>query len=343
MARTIPNRLLWPDIIRSLAIFFVIVVHTSTFPQGMILTPLDYLSVFSFSMVKVCVPLFVMTSGAMLIAKQETYTEFFMKRSMKVIIPWIGWTFFYLVWNYYFHDRVATTIPQWIHLFEVTLLSQYWFIPMIVTLYLLTPLIRKLVVNLTKQDKNYLLLLWFVLVSLVPFIHPTITFPQSSNVGLLPLAIYYGGYYILGDCLTAIKLNSKHRLQSVGLVVGGLIFTLLHAIFLGNVKHATDLSIAYDYFSPGIVLASIGYFNLLRDVANQADKTLNKFIRTLVSVISTFSLGIYIIHFAVMDLLSPIFLQSSILGSYINALIILLVSLLIILVLRKLPLLKHVI
>lgn len=342
MLKLIPNRLLWPDIIRSLAIYFVIVVHNSMYPRGMIQTPGDILSALSFSMVKVCVPLFVMTSGAMLIPKRETYREFFVKRGIKVVIPWITWTFFYLGWNYHFHDRVAATLPQWVRLFEVTLLSQYWFIPMITTLYLLTPLIRKLMANLTKRDKIYLLGLWFGLVSLVPFVYPTTTFPRPSSAGLLSLAIYYAGYFVLGDFLTDTKLPIRRGLWPVGLIMGGMLFTLLTAIYLGNVKQVTDLSIAYDYFSPGIILSSIGFFVLLGEVAGQVDKIINSLLRILISTISRFSLSIYIVHFAVMDLWSTIFGQATILSPYVNSLIILFASLSIILVLRKLPLLRHV-
>ena len=79
----------------------------------------------------------------------------------------------------------------------------------------------------------------------------------------------------------------------MGLIIAGMILTLLHAIYLANIKHIIDLSVAYDYFSPGIMLTSIGFFNLLRGIADQIDHTLSKSMRTLISLISTFSLGIY--------------------------------------------------
>ena len=124
----IHKRMLWADVVRIIAIYLVVQIHTSSdafsssffsHGPGIILSKLGVVSV----------PLFVMLSGALLLGKQESYKTFFSKRCIKVLIPWIIWTFVYMYFNFSFrfHDQVVSEFfsnnqAQWGHYFLRTFL-----------------------------------------------------------------------------------------------------------------------------------------------------------------------------------------------------------------------------
>jgi len=152
----IKKRFIWADVLRILAIYLVIVVHS--FPSANFSRDLttSWPFIISFTIAKTCVPLFVMLSGALLLGKTETYKLFFKKRIGKVLIPWVIWTLIYMFWNYNVNHYAASTIPQWKYFFELTFLSQLWFLPLIFSLYLMTPLLRLITAKFKKNRPNLL-------------------------------------------------------------------------------------------------------------------------------------------------------------------------------------------
>ncbi|HYT45383.1 MAG TPA: acyltransferase family protein, partial [Methylomirabilota bacterium] len=158
--KTSPQRMLWPDVIRIIAIYLVVQIHTSYTPPSW-----QWLVTILFKFGVMGVPLFVILSGALLLGKQEDYKTFFRKRCMRVLLPWIVWTFLYMI--YFFkvnhHQTIANfftahTSPfsQWLHFFLVTFLTELWFLPMIFSLYLITPLLRIITIYANDSDNFYL-------------------------------------------------------------------------------------------------------------------------------------------------------------------------------------------
>lgn len=326
MRMKINRRLLWPDLIKTIAIYFVIVVHAS--PESMV-----------FSVIKVCVPLFVMVSGALLIPKTESDGDFFRKRLTTVLIPWIGGICFYLIWNYFFHNRTGRTPAEWFYLIEMTSVSQFWFIPMIGTLYLFTPVIRKLAQSAKRQDKIYISILWLCLVSIIPFYRPTLAFPRPSEAGLLALAVYYSGYFLIGYFLSTLKSSSKGLLIACGLTGFGFLMTLANLAYLDNIRNL-NISFAYDYFAPNIAITSIGIFFMLKNAADLYVRKINQTIKYVLSLISQSCLYIYMFHNAVRDMLVWLnhdgwLYQVIMANSYTYSLIILLIFLLLALLVQK--------
>ena len=89
------NRAIWADILRILAMFFVVFIHVSPLPTAINVQNILYF--INFAVVKTCIALFFMLSGALLLAKEESYKTFFHKRFFKVVFPWIVWTIIYML------------------------------------------------------------------------------------------------------------------------------------------------------------------------------------------------------------------------------------------------------
>jgi len=99
-----------PELVRTVAIVLVIIVHASSFPY-IINDPVTSTAQFNWWTVNVYgaigylgVPLFVILSGVLLLdpAKaDESLTVFFKKRFARIGIPMIFWTLIYFGWAYF--------------------------------------------------------------------------------------------------------------------------------------------------------------------------------------------------------------------------------------------------
>ena len=82
--------LFWPDVIRVVATFLVVLVHVSgqltnlweKVPSGQWMIANIY-----GGLARICVPLFFMISGYLLLPRSESLKDFYSKRMTKVLIP----------------------------------------------------------------------------------------------------------------------------------------------------------------------------------------------------------------------------------------------------------------
>ncbi len=173
------NRINLPDdLIRTLAIFLVILLHASneilqapSVPQEYWWTAVAYKSVSL-----VCVPLFVMLSGALLLqpAKlNEPIRVFLKKRLSRIGLAFAFWSAVYLAWGFFLTNTPVTlgNIGKGI-LYDLFSGAnyQFWFIYLIVGLYLITPILRVIIAYGSDRILRYLLLLWFVGIAIVPIL-----------------------------------------------------------------------------------------------------------------------------------------------------------------------------
>jgi surface polysaccharide O-acyltransferase-like enzyme len=289
------------------------------------------------------VPLFVLLSGALLLGKQETYRLFFKKRIFKVLIPWIVWTFIYMFWNYNVQNYRPVSISQWKYFFELTFLTNLWFLPLIFCLYLLTPFFRLLVTKLHNKDWLYLITGWFILVSVLPYIHQSPAFPMSSLGGFLALGIYYSGYFLLGNFL--MKFKNKLKLSLI-LIGSGFVVNFVEIFLVRRPLLYKD--VVFDYFAPGTIILSVGIFLLLKNYLGKIKLKNN--IQLLVITLSSASLGIYIVHTLLMQIVNPylqnllsLFKQFALLEGIVFASIIFCLSFAVVFLLKKIPLVKFIV
>ena len=78
------KRLIWADIVRILAVYFIVVLHVVSVPNP---SQTNFIYSMGITIADTCVPLLVMLSGALLIGKQESYQLFLRKRVSRVVVP----------------------------------------------------------------------------------------------------------------------------------------------------------------------------------------------------------------------------------------------------------------
>lgn len=322
---------LWADLIRVFAIFGVVSLHTlGTYPS--------WFSTYAFKIFETSVPLFVMLSGALLLGKTESYTSFFKKRSVKVLIPWIVWTIIYMVFFYFLKDKYILSnyfsseginINNWGKFFFIQFFTGLWFLPLIFGIYLITPPLRIFIKSARRIDFIYILSLWFIFISLFPSIFSSSLFPNW-----LPLFIYapiqYSGYFILGYVL----INRKEdRFMNLPI---WYIFPLLAFILILPIK---------SFIEPAIVLASIFIFAYIYSFSNKIESKISPKLRVLISMVSAASLGIYVIHAVFTYTINNRTDLSEAFASFgfLYTLIIFIMSFIAVYFLQKLPVIKNIV
>jgi surface polysaccharide O-acyltransferase-like enzyme len=94
------------DYLRTFAIIGVLVIHTSTPYVGMF-NKIEFwkweTSIIYSSLIRWCVPIFFMVSGALLLGRnEEPLKDFFLKRGNRILVPFVIWTGIYFIWRSYF-------------------------------------------------------------------------------------------------------------------------------------------------------------------------------------------------------------------------------------------------
>lgn len=274
------------DFIRALAIFLVILLHISAYFMGDNWRQLngrfwagDILDAFA----RVCVPLFVMSSGYFLLKEQTEKVEvFFKKRTNKLLVPVIFWGLLYSEYSHAWHASASQI--GWSFL-SGRPYYHMWFLFMLVGLYFVTPFINVLYNHYGLKKMNLLGLGLLGAGIVIDLWNVRFGNPSLFILWFIP----YLGYFILGHTLPKMDYKISAALTfavyfaaSLGLVFAGW-WTLMH---WGNSEYA------FDYLSPLVVVASLAIYMFLTSF------TLRE---SWLTKIGQLTLGIYLIHILFME------------------------------------------
>jgi surface polysaccharide O-acyltransferase-like enzyme len=165
------TRIQYIDILRVLSMLSVVFLHTAAGSLRGNISSLTWHTANTLtSLMGISVPVFFMISGALLLSSEKTLSlEFtFKKRLPKVILPLITWSvtavFYYALLNYIIHGSInwgmvtdkfqnITGRPVTVHL---------WFMYALIPLYLLSPVLKKLMDSMTGNLITFMLIIWVV-------------------------------------------------------------------------------------------------------------------------------------------------------------------------------------
>lgn len=145
------EKLVWADNLRAIATVAVILLHASA--------PLVPREGFNFdwwtgnliqSLVRFCVPIFFMLTGLLLFDKEYELFSFLKKRFSRIIYPFLFWSFFYILFDIGLKIRhgeqldLLSALKFMINQYKGGSYYHLWFIYVMIGLYLITPVIRRL-------------------------------------------------------------------------------------------------------------------------------------------------------------------------------------------------------
>ena len=250
------------------------------------------------SLARVCVPLFVMISGYLLLPMKTDYSTFLKKRFTRVSFPFIAFCIFYDI--YYYIRGVINVKTMLINIPKIFInygseLGHLWFMYMIMGVYLLIPIFSPWIKSAKKEHFYFYFVIWLIS-SFSCYIH--LAFPQIwgevywNNNTVVQGFIGDFGYAVLG---AFIKLHLKEKnLYILGIILYliGSGFTMFG--FLYKREEATtceEIEVTWKFDSINVVIATFGVFLLLRKVECKNEKVVKIF-----NDIALKSYGMYLIH-----------------------------------------------
>jgi surface polysaccharide O-acyltransferase-like enzyme len=243
------------------------------------------------------VPLFVMISGALLLPKLADWREFYRKRFTRILIPMLIWS---ILFAYFWEWQTAGGKSVIEILFSVLNGPTYyhlWYFYMLVGLYLIAPFIQVLIQHLSKQQLEFLLILWIVIRLLIPHLQFQLSTWLHFQLGFgfqFNFPDLYLGYFILGYYLRVYGLPFK--IGSKGWLFFGV--TVLQAALSASVyaKSGTYQEFMIMPYSPTVLIQASLFFCWMNETK---EGTVPSWMR----VLNACSFGIYLIHPLIIELM----------------------------------------
>ena len=337
-----PEKVAYFDTIRVFAIVAVVVTHVVMGVHHLIV-PSDWLAWWTINIYTVfarsAVPLFIMVSGALLLDKRRTENAatFARKRILRVLVPFVLWSMIYLLLRKFVQHEEIPWPDFFIKMIVAPVYLHLWFVYTLLGIYFLTPILRVLIRHLDRSAIGYLLIAWFVVFAVCPFFAEVFQFETSLR---FPSLLGYVGYFVLGFYLHSHKIFSDARKSLLMAVVIGLATCWL------NAWSPETRELWNGFLSPNIVLMSVFVFCCFQ--SSQFFLSRNAVVNRCVSTLGSYSFGIYFIHMIVLEALASGKLSFTfnalifhpLLAIPLVATVTLLISLTLLWMMRKIPIVK---
>lgn len=285
------------DLLRILAAFSVVLLHTAAQfwytldvngPEWKIANGYD--ACFRFG-----VPVFVMISGALWLGEERPLSikRLYTHTILRLAAVYGVWSCLYGLWEYVSAGRGGMQ-----ELARRMVYGKYhlWFLPLIIGIYVLLPVIKSWVQSASKQNLQYFLTLFFLL----QILRQTLAalFPQAEWLYLLSLVQVdmvcgYPGYFVLGYYLRERGISQRWEriLYAGALPAAGLnvIVSAMQSAAAGTPKEAVYDS--YGLFTFWISAALFVFFTRRAGRLPRGERA-----RGLLRELSADTLGVYVLH-----------------------------------------------
>jgi surface polysaccharide O-acyltransferase-like enzyme len=296
------------------------------------------------------VPIFLMVSGMLMLNtdKNESLKTFFLKRVNKILIPFLVWGIIFDALHPRYMNVPFSLKGLFTDFISGIIYWHFWFMYAIVGLYILTPVIRVFVNYASKNIMIYALTLWFTFASVIPLIENIfhINFDGSTNMSVMG---NYLGYFVLGHFLHTYEVSKlfKRTVYFLALVSAIISPTLTYILTRNN--NGNFMSYFYDYQSITVVIMSVAVFIFIKSI--DWDSLLNDKaqLNSAISVISHASFGVFLVHFIFMNELGRFGIELFTMGANswlrvpVMDIIVFSLSLLFVIVLRKIPYIRRIV
>lgn len=300
-----PSSLFWIEFLRFAVMIGVVVIHAASdviTEWGKVPDSWWWSAHVYDALVRGCVPLFIMISGALLLGKQEGFSDFFGKRFQRIAIPFIFWTAVFLVWEKLTLNPDLSLKEALVRAAGDRVRYHLWFLYIIAGLYLITPLLRILVQHARRRDLAFFLLLWFAVNSLIPAIEKSALFLFSLALRIalpIPPAQGYVGYFLLGYFLN--RYASPAWLKPAAAVWALSFLVCLTGTALMTAHSGSYHNGFYSNFSPNVIAYTASFFVIIKGTGAAIEKHLAPVLRAWILSCASASFGIYLFHPLVID------------------------------------------
>jgi len=326
------ERIEWVDLLRIIACLFVLISHScDPFVAQAGTSHLAFMSgTFWGSLVRPCVPLFVMMTGVLLLPIKIDMATFYNKRITRIVIPLAFWSIIlptlYFLYFYLGGTTTNLNIVKADHTLAATFTKFYtfvfnfnydniplWYLYMLIGLYLIMPIISSWLSHASQKDIKLFLWIWGISLFL-PYIKmfaPALGYTGNyGNMGLLGICdwnpngtFYYVsgfiGYLVLAYYLIKYPLTwswKKTLYITIPLFVIGYAITVIGFILVQRYypTQPANLEIVWYFTGINVFMMTFAIFVVIQKA--------NMKVSPLISKIATLTFGIYLCHFVFLQM-----------------------------------------
>lgn len=288
------QRIVYLDLLRVIATFAVILLHVSAGDFLSLSFSGDwYIALVYDSLVRWCVPVFVMISGVLLLNpdKEITYQDILKNRVPRLLLAYVFWALLYVMYGFVLRGFDGFTIRRLIRGAIVDPRVHLWFLPMLMGVYLLVPMLRKIA-----QDNRllrYALIVWavFVCVGFFQFVEAFKLVKHFYSLFKMNSVVGYSGYFLFGYFLSRYDFSKRERTWIYLLGIAGALVTIFATFHISvstgeaNERYFSNLSIQ-------VAAMATALFVLVKELALKCGTRTLKF----VGFVRKDLFGVYLIH-----------------------------------------------
>lgn len=320
------ERLVWLDVVRFIAMFAVVMCHCCdpfNFTPSVTDPALKLCGAVYGCLLRPCVPLFVMITGALLLPVKQDAGPFYKKRITRVLWPFLIWSVLYCMFPFITKllglksDVILAFFPYASEALQQQSLSlslintakialnfgeidaHMWYIYLLIGLYLYMPLFSAWVEKASDKAKRWFFVAWGITL-FVPFYREYV---DPYLWGACSWNEFYALYYFAGfnGYLLAGHYLRHHRQSLIKVLLWGIpsfiigyaiTFAGYYPIALNPQSTPEQLELFFYFLSPNVVMMTLPIFALCMHV-----EVRNERIKLMLANLTTCGFGVYMIHF----------------------------------------------
>lgn len=322
------NHIVWLDVVRLIAMFTVVCCHCTdpfNFYPGTApnIGEIKFWGAVYGAVLRPCVPLFVMITGALLLPVRGDASVFYKKRIPRVFFPFLIWSVLYNLFPWI--TGVLGLSPQVILDFfpyageDVTrqsfsvaieyilqipfnfsvLAVHMWYIYLLIGLYLYMPIFSAWVEKASERAKLWFLLVWGITL-LLPYYNQFVAqylwgTCSWNTFGMLYAFAGFNGYLLLGHYLRNLDWSlSKTLAIGIPMFVVGYVITFFGFRYMASLPECTDemYELFFTYCSINVVMMTIPVFMLAKRARIQSER-----VQKALANLTICGFGIYMVHY----------------------------------------------
>ena len=294
MQQNSSTRIVYLDLLRVLATFAVILLHVaaSEFYASFLSINWSVSTVYN-SIVRWSVPVFVMISGVLFLNphKEITYKDILKKRVPRLLLAYVFWVLFYVLYGFILTNFEGFSVLHFIRRTIVSPRVHLWFLPMLMGVYLLIPILRKIAQDI--KLLRYALAIWivFVFVSFFQFAKTFELMTQFYPLFNMNIVLGYSGYFLLGHFLSRNVFSKRQRIWIYLLGIAGALVTIFGTLYI-SVSNGEANKCYLNNLSLQVVAMAVALFVLVKELAPKCGTFTLKF----VDFVRKDLFGIYLTH-----------------------------------------------
>ena len=322
------QHIVWLDVVRFIAMFTVVCCHCTdpfNFYPGTApnIGEIKLWGAIYGSVLRPCVPLFVMITGALLLPVRGDASTFYKKRIPRVFYPFLIWSVLYNLFPWitgllglnpqiildffpYAGEEVMqqsfSVSLEYILMipFNFSILAVHmWYIYLLIGLDLYLPVFSAWVEKASERAKLMFLLAWGVTL-LLPYYYQFVSnylwgTCSWNSFGMLYAFAGFNGYLLLGHYLKNLEWSLKKTLAiGIPMFAAGYAVTFLGFRHITALPEYTDemLELFFTYCSLNVVMMTIPVFMLAKKVKVNSER-----MKKALANLTVCGFGIYMIHY----------------------------------------------